>query len=110
MLVHGDLGSYHILIDRHHCQLTGVIDFGSSGTGHPADDFAEIIHYFGESFLHKMSRGYPQIGLLIDRARFWAGTLELLWALAGLATGDLSWLTNHIGSARDVLPVGVGWK
>jgi aminoglycoside 2''-phosphotransferase len=108
-LVHGDLGAYHILFDPQQGWLTGVIDFGVSGLGDPADDLAQIIYYLGESFLRKMSGVYPEIGQAIDRARFWAGTLELQWALNGIRSGDLSWLTNHLGSARDVEPVGRPW-
>jgi aminoglycoside 2''-phosphotransferase len=108
-LVHGDLGAYHILFDPREGRLTGVIDFGVAGLGDPADDFANIIYYLGESFLQKMSGACPEIVHAIDRARFWAGTLELQWALNGVQTGDHSWLTNHLGSARDVLPYGTPW-
>ena len=56
-----------------------------------------------------MSRFYPEIGQALDRARFWAGTLELQWAISGLRSKDLSWLTVPIGRARDVRPMGTGW-
>ncbi len=109
VLVHGDLGPYHLLYNSAAHQINGVIDFGAAGLGDPADDFANIINALGESFLKRMSKFYPEIAEALDRARFWAGTLELQWALNGLRSKDLSWLMVHIGRARDVRPMGTGW-
>jgi aminoglycoside 2''-phosphotransferase len=105
-MIHGDLAAYHLLFHREMHRLTGVIDFGTAGRGDPATDFALIIAAFGESFLHRMDPFYPQMSKVLDRARFWAGTLELQWALGGLRSHDLSWLVCHIGWARDVMPFG----
>jgi aminoglycoside 2''-phosphotransferase len=105
-MIHGDLAAYHLLFNRKMHRLTGVIDFGTAGRGDPATDFALIIAAFGESFLRRMAPFYPQMNHALDRARFWAGTLELQWALGGLRSNDLSWLVCHIGWARDVLPLG----
>jgi aminoglycoside 2''-phosphotransferase len=107
-LVHGDLGPYHILYDPATRRINGVIDFGTAGLGDPADDFANIIHAFGESFLKRMSLFYPAIEHALNRARFWAGTLDIQWALAGLRSGDRSWFLVHIGRAQDMLPVETG--
>jgi hypothetical protein len=56
--------------------------------------FNEIIRVcfiaFGESFLKRMSRFYPAIEHALNRVRFWASTLEIQWALAGLRSGDRS--------------------
>jgi aminoglycoside 2''-phosphotransferase len=106
-LIHGDLGPYHILYDHASAGIAGIIDFGTAGVGDPADDFANIIHGVGETFLRRMAKYYPAIHGAIDRARFQAGTLEIQWALAGLRSGDMSWLVSHIGRARDMLPIGV---
>lgn len=108
-LVHGDLGPYHILCDRVARRLTGVIDFGTAGMGDPAVDFACVMYFVGESLLRRMAGFYPGIREALDRARFWAGTLELQWALAGVRSKDLSWLLCHVGGARDAMPVGSGW-
>jgi aminoglycoside 2''-phosphotransferase len=108
-LVHGDLEPQHILIVPGASQISGVIDFGRSGVGDPAVDVACLLYHYGESFVVRMGRFYPGIGELIDRARFWAGTFELQWALAGLRSSDPSWLVAHIGGARDILPVGAPW-
>ncbi len=41
-LIHNDLGSEHLLIDRQSGRLTGVIDFGDARGGDPALDFAAV--------------------------------------------------------------------
>jgi len=109
VLVHGDLGPYHLLYDEHTQRLCGILDFGTSGLGDPADDFACVINGLGESFLRRMSHTYPAIRDALDRSRFWAGTLELQWLIGGLNSTDRSWFAVHIGRARDVLPIGVVW-
>ncbi|MEZ4659709.1 MAG: phosphotransferase [Caldilineaceae bacterium] len=109
IFMNGDLATYHLLFDRQTNQFNGVIDFGTAGIGDPAVDFCTIINQYGESFLRRMSRTYPEIGQHIDRARFWNGTLELQWLLRGLQRDDKTMLVVHIGRMRDVLPVGSGW-
>jgi aminoglycoside 2''-phosphotransferase len=104
--MNGDLGPYHLLFNPSAGTLNGIIDFGTAGVGDPAADIACLIDNYGETFVRRMVKTYPGIANLIDRARFWAGTLELQWALQGLRANDLSWLTVHIGRARDVMPVG----
>jgi aminoglycoside 2''-phosphotransferase len=109
VLIHGDLAQYHVLYRGMSADLVGIIDFGTAGLGDPAGDFAVIISMYGEHFLERMARTYPAIVDAIDRARFWAGTMELQWALAGLRSGDRSWFVAHIGRARDALPIGSAW-
>ncbi|MCL5996948.1 MAG: phosphotransferase [Chloroflexi bacterium] len=106
VLVHADLGPYHVLYDAQAVRIRGVIDFGTSGLGDPAGDFANVIHGLGESFLRRMMRYHTGIAVALDRARFHAGTLELQWALQGLRSHDRSWFVCHIGRARDVWPIG----
>jgi aminoglycoside 2''-phosphotransferase len=109
-LVNGDFVTYHILFDRGKKEINGVIDFGTAGIGDPAADFACVINSYGESFLQRMARYYPEIGSAIDRARFWAGTLEYQWILTGLRTNNPFWFTAHFGCARDIMPIGCGWS
>jgi aminoglycoside 2''-phosphotransferase len=109
MLMNGDLSPYHLLYDVEARCLSGVIDFGTVGMGDRAADFACIIDAYGESFLRRIGKYYPGIGDHIERARFWAGTLELQWLLGGLRSNDKSWFGVHIGRARDVSPIGSGW-
>jgi hypothetical protein len=43
----------------------------------------------------------------LKRARFYAGTWGLRWALIGIESGDISWVTCHTGDAKDIeLPEG----
>ena len=109
-LINGDVTPYHILYDREEKRVNGIIDFGTAGIGDPAADFSCIIYSYGESFLRRMSKSYPEVGKSVERARFWAGSLELQWALKGLRSKDGTWFMVHIGSARDVSPIGSGWK
>ena len=105
-LIHDDLAPYHILHDKSEQRITGIIDFGTCSINDPAGDFALLINAYGESFLQLMMRYYPAIEEALDRARFYAGALELAWALTGIRTHDLTWLVCQIGRARDVMPVG----
>ncbi|MCB8928242.1 MAG: phosphotransferase [Ardenticatenaceae bacterium] len=109
--MNGDLGSYHLLYNRDTRRLNGIIDFGTAGVGDPAADFGCLIDQYGETFLRQLAPFYPGLDQLIERARFWAGTLELQWALGGLRYPDEpDWFMVHIGRARDVLPIGSGWN
>ena len=105
-LINGDLVPYHIIFDRGKRQINGIIDFGTAGIGDPAADFSCMIYNYGESFLAKMMKYYPEIESALDRARFWAGTLELQWALAGARTKNYWWNLVHLGGARDAKPIG----
>ncbi len=109
VLIHGDLAPYHILWDSDRGQVNGVIDFGTSGLGDPACDFAAMIREYGEPFLRGIAKHYPDIRLCIDRARFRSAVIELEWALNGIRSRDSSWFVAHIGSARDIMPLGTPW-
>jgi aminoglycoside 2''-phosphotransferase len=107
VLTHNDLASYHILYQPEPPGLSAVLDFGEAGPGDAADDFALLISTYGESFLERMGRFDPRIGDTIDRARFMAGAIELIWALDGVRRNSLDWLLVHLGRSRDVKPIGV---
>jgi len=109
-LIDGDIGPWHILYDQTARRITGIIDLGTGGIGDPALDLGVMVHVFGETFLRRMDRFYPRIGELVERARFFAGASELGWALNALRTKNPFWATVHLFSARDVLPVGSGWR
>lgn len=105
-VIHDDLAQYHILVDPAAWTLTGIIDFGTARLGDPAADYGMIINVYGESFLARLAEHAPLIADTIDRARFYAGALELQWLRGGVRANDFSWLTAHIDRARDVQPVG----
>ncbi|MCF7952505.1 MAG: aminoglycoside phosphotransferase family protein [Spirochaetales bacterium] len=106
VLVHGDLQAYHILYSPSEKDITGIIDFGTAGLGDPANDIATIMNQYGESFTALMSDYYPEIHAMADRARFWAMTFDLQWALGGLRTQNPSWHFAHFGNALDISPIG----
>ena len=100
--IHGDLASYHFLFDDQACKITGVFDFGMAGIGDPASDLGNLINIYGESFVQKMHKTYPDLDKYLPRARFYAQALELEWILRGLESGETFWFTAHLGSARDI--------
>ena len=104
-LINGDMGTYHILYDSAQKKINGVIDFGTAGVGDPAADLACMLYYYGESFVQRMNKYYPELSEAIDRARFCAGTFELQCALGGIRTKNLSWFMMHLGGMRDMNPL-----
>lgn len=106
VLIHGDLGVYHILFNSTKMSIEGIIDFGTAGLGDPATDIAVLLDNYGEECVRYMAKEYPILPEIIDRARFWAGTSELQWALAGIHNNDTGLLLSHIGGARAIKPVG----
>jgi aminoglycoside phosphotransferase (APT) family kinase protein len=107
VLIDGDKSVYHILFDPITESISGLIDFGTAGLGDPACDIAVQLGNYGESIVWRMENNYPMLANVIDRARFWMGTLELQWAIAGINYHDISLSLAHIGSAKDVLPIGM---
>jgi aminoglycoside 2''-phosphotransferase len=105
-LIHADLASYHLLVAPDPWRLSGVIDFGTAGPGDPAVDIGLLLNTYGESVVRRMAETYPMSAALLDRARFFAGSLELEWALAGIRENDASMLLVHLGRARDIQSIG----
>lgn len=106
VLIHGDLAPYHILFEPLSESIAGVIDFGTSGIGDPACDLAVLISNYGESIVKCMKSNYPLSLDVIDRARFWSGTIELQWANYAVKNQDISLSLAHIGLARDTQILG----
>jgi aminoglycoside 2''-phosphotransferase len=88
VLKHGDFGPSNILFDEEKQTVTGVIDFGSSGMGDPAYDFAGLLSGYGEEFIEWCGDVYPEVKALVGRIRFYQGTFALLEALFGAEHGD----------------------
>lgn len=105
-LMNGDLSSYHLLVDPDTQRLSGIIDFGTAGIGDPACDFTCLLDQYGEDFVQRVGKTYGDFSHLLGRARWWAGTMELQWALGGIRNpDDLSWFTVHIGRGRGYRPI-----
>ncbi len=100
-VVDTDIPPYHILHDNYAKRISGIIDFGCAGLGDPAIDFGVIMYNYGESFLDRFYRVYPETQMYLRRARFYAGAHEARWLLTGIERNDLSWFAVHIGSAKD---------
>ena len=79
-IIHGDFGGSNILFEKN--KIIGIIDFGFAGVSDPARDIASV-STFGESFLERICRYYPNIESLLERANFYRGTYALFEALHG---------------------------
>lgn len=101
-MVDTDIPPYHIMFDRSAKRISGIIDFGCAGLGDPAIDFGVVINGYGESFLDRFYKTYPEAEIYLKRARFYAGAIELRWVLQGIERGEQTWFAVHIGSARDM--------
>jgi aminoglycoside 2''-phosphotransferase len=100
-MVDTDIPPYHIMFDRERSLVNGIIDFGCAGMGDPGIDFGVIIYNYGESFLRRFYKSYPEAEGYLKRARFYAGAHEVRWLLNGVETGDPFWFAVHAGSAKD---------
>jgi aminoglycoside 2''-phosphotransferase len=88
VLRHGDFGTGNLIYDPDACRMAGVIDFGGAGLGDGATDMAGLLASFGESFLARCARYYPEIEAASERIRFYYGTFALQEALFGVENGD----------------------
>jgi aminoglycoside 2''-phosphotransferase len=101
-MVDTDIPPYHILFDRERRRISGIIDFGCAGLGDPAADFSCILYNYGESFMDRFYKIYPEAEEYLRRARFYAGAIEMRWLLNGIERNDPTWFAVHIGGAKDV--------
>jgi aminoglycoside 2''-phosphotransferase len=88
VLKHGDFGPSNILFDPATQTITGIIDFGDSGKGDPAYDFAGLLSGYGEGFVAYCGNLYPEVEDYMGRIRFYQGTFALLEALFGVENDD----------------------
>jgi len=101
-MVDTDIPPYHIMFDAERKRITGIIDFGCAGLGDPAIDLGVVIYHYGESFLSRFYKTYPEGKEYLQRARFYAGAHELRWILSGIERNNICWFAVHAGSAKDV--------
>jgi aminoglycoside 2''-phosphotransferase len=99
-LKHGDFGPSNILYDDQNQVITGIIDFGGSGIGDPAYDFAGLLSGYGEGFLKRCAKMYPEIENMLDRIRFYQRTFALLEALFGVENNDQQAFEDGISMYR----------
>ena len=101
-MVDTDIPPYHIIFNRQTKRINGIIDFGCAGLGDPAIDFGVIIYNYGESFMNRFYKVYPEAETYLKRARFYAGAHEVRWILTGIERNEIWWFAVHVGSAKDV--------
>jgi aminoglycoside 2''-phosphotransferase len=101
-MVDTDIPPYHIMFDKQKRRINGIIDFGCAGLGDPALDFGVVIYNYGESFMNRFYKIYPEAEAYSKRARFYAGAQEVRWLLTGIERSDPTWFAVHVGSAKDV--------
>ncbi|MBT2682280.1 aminoglycoside phosphotransferase family protein [Bacillus sp. ISL-37] len=87
-LIHGDFGASNILWNSVTCEISGIIDFGGSGIGDPAYDFAGLLSSFGEDFFNRCIDQYPNGKEVAKRVYFYKSTFALQEALHGIENGD----------------------
>ncbi|UFT99941.1 aminoglycoside phosphotransferase family protein [Radiobacillus kanasensis] len=87
-LIHGDFGASNILWNPETSKISGIIDFGGSGLGDPAYDFAGILSSYGEDFFDMCINLYPNGDEISERVKFYKGTFALQEALHGIENDD----------------------
>jgi aminoglycoside 2''-phosphotransferase len=100
VLKHGDFGTSNILFDSQRRTICSVIDFGSSGLGDPAYDLAGLLSSYGEEFVRRCWKVYPEIESFMDRVQFYQGTFALVEALFGIENGDQAAFESGIAQYR----------
>ncbi|MBP7110300.1 MAG: aminoglycoside phosphotransferase family protein [Firmicutes bacterium] len=98
-LIHGDLAPYHVKADLSNSKISGLIDFGEAGIGDPATDISCLIYNLGLPFVESMDT-YPYLEDTLERAIFYARTLEVQWFVQAVRTKDPFWFGAHLGSYR----------
>ncbi|UHA75449.1 phosphotransferase family protein [Paenibacillus sp. 481] len=98
--IHGDFGTGNIIWSPEECTIAGVIDFGGSGLGDPAYDFAGILAGYGEDFFEKCIRLYPNGREIAERVHFYRSTFALQEALHGVEHDDVEAFENGIKEYR----------
>lgn len=83
VLRHGDFGGGNVIFDEQAGQIAGVIDFGFADLGDPAIDVGGLF-FFGESFIERCFRVYPEMEEMLERVHFYRGTFALQEALYGV--------------------------
>jgi aminoglycoside 2''-phosphotransferase len=99
-LIHGDFGATNILWNPDTYNISGIIDFGGSGIGDPAYDFAGILSSYGEEFFNMCLNLYPNGTEIAERVKFYRSTFALQEALHGVENDDVEAFENGIKAYR----------
>ncbi|MED5016727.1 aminoglycoside phosphotransferase family protein [Paenibacillus chibensis] len=99
-LIHGDFGAGNIIWHAEKSRIAGIIDFGGSGFGDPAYDFAGILSSYGQDFFEKCIGLYPGGRQIAERVHFYRSTFALQEALHGMVHHDEEAFENGIREFR----------
>jgi len=104
VLVHGDLGAEHLLVDGG--RLSGVVDWSDAAVSDPAVDFGRLLRDFGPRLLDDVVAGYggPPDGGFPDRVLFLARCAALEDLAYGTATGRVEYAAAARASVSRLFP------
>jgi aminoglycoside 2''-phosphotransferase len=90
LLIHGDLGVEHILVDPDLDCLVGVIDWGDARVGDPALDFTGLLVSCGAKFVRQVLESYaaPLDGRFWERMAFYQDVIPFHYMHYGLKISD----------------------
>lgn len=108
VLIHGDLGPEHVLVDEGSGAVTGVIDFGDAAVADPALDLAGFEEPFRRLVLEQYgAAGDPDI---LVRAEYYRRIVPFHKVMFGAETGDRDMLRRGIEGIRHRLEIRVDKK
>ncbi|MDH5159541.1 phosphotransferase family protein [Heyndrickxia oleronia] len=99
-LIHGDFGASNILWNPETSRISGIIDFGGSGLGDPAYDFAGILSSYGREFFDMCMSLYPNGDEISERVKFYKSTFAFQEAIHGIENGDTQAFESGIKDYR----------
>ena len=98
VLIHGDLGLDHILVDERRATITGVIDFGDAMVGDPALDFVGFDEALRQDVLSNY--GLTSDETLLDRAAWYWQVGPFYEVLYGQQIGEPEYVESGLGGVR----------
>jgi len=101
-LIYNDFKIGHVLYDPVAQKISGILDFGIACYDAPDIDICNLMQCFGESFVTRMCRAYPEARLMLPRARFGVWVMELAATLEGINEKNPNKLCFNIGIPRDI--------
>ena len=101
-LIHGDLSTHHIILNKRQTDIKGIVDFGFAGVGDPAIDIAAVLSQLGADNYKKMLSYYPDMESHQFRAKLWTLSTPLWWAIKGIKNSDRSWFFAGLATAKSV--------
>jgi len=101
-LVHGNLGPGHILVRDG--AVRGVIDWGATRAGDPAEDLAWALHGTPEPFAAAVADGYAVTPQLHASARDWHRAGPFYVVAHGLDTGDADLVAEGVAALSTRTP------